>query len=127
MLEASPCALCVSLAPITLPPQHSLTAPSPPPPPLPPPQAGLGRHRALSRVQQQLLGDLLALLTGLRPLLMLDYAPGATPGQLQQALAPLQTMLPGWTGAGGDWLAAPGAGKEGKACQVLDSILYFGL
>lgn len=61
-------------------------------------QAGLGRHRPLARVRQQLLGDLAALLTGLRCVLMLDYAPGTTPQQLAQALAPLQTMLPGWRG-----------------------------
>lgn len=61
-------------------------------------QAGLGRHRPLARVRQQLLGDLAALLTGLRCVVMLDYAPGATPQQLGQALAPLQQTLPGWAG-----------------------------
>jgi hypothetical protein len=52
-------------------------------------------------VRQQLLGDVAALLTGLRCAVMLDYAPGATPQQLAQALAPLQQALPGWTGEEG--------------------------
>jgi hypothetical protein len=98
-LEASPLrALCNAL-PLPLP----LPQPITPTPPHPPNttatlQAGLGRHRSLSRVRQQLLGDLAALLTGLRPLLMLDYAPVTSPLQLQQALAPLQTTWPTWTG-----------------------------
>lgn len=65
------------------------------------PQAALGRHRPLARVRQQLLGDLAALLSGLRVVLMLDYAPGTTPQQLLAAvLTPVQQALPAWQGEG---------------------------
>lgn len=66
---------------------------------LPPSQSGLSQHRPLLRVRHQFLGDLAALLSGLRVVLMLDYAAGITPQQLGEVLQPLQHTLPGWTGA----------------------------
>jgi hypothetical protein len=59
------------------------------------PQEQAKRHRPLARAsQQQLLGDLAALLCGLRAVVMLDYATGTNVQQLVQLLAPMQQQQP---------------------------------
>ncbi|KAF6261259.1 hypothetical protein COO60DRAFT_803812 [Scenedesmus sp. NREL 46B-D3] len=58
----------------------------------------LKRQRPLARACPQLLLDLAALLSGLRPLIMLDHAAGVTPAQLLQALQPLPQLLPTFQG-----------------------------
>jgi hypothetical protein len=57
-------------------------------------QPRLKRQRPLARACPQLLLDLAALLSGLRPLVMLDHAAGITPAQLMQVLQPLPQLLP---------------------------------
>jgi hypothetical protein len=61
-------------------------------------QPRLKRQRALARACPQLLLDLAALLSRLRPLIMLDNAAGVTPAQLMQALQPLPQLLPQFQG-----------------------------
>lgn len=61
-------------------------------------QPRLRRHRPLARGCPQLLFDLAGLLSGLRSVIMLDTAPGATPDMVQQALQPLTELLPGFQG-----------------------------
>lgn len=61
-------------------------------------QPRLRRHRPLTRAGEQLLFDLAGLLSGLRSLIMLDTAPGATPAMLQQVLQPVAALLPGFSG-----------------------------
>jgi hypothetical protein len=63
-------------------------------------QPRLKRQRPLARACPQLLLDLAALLSGLRPLIMLDYAAGVTPAQLTQVLQPLPQLLPQFQGEG---------------------------
>ena len=53
-------------------------------------------HRALARAWRQLCWDLLALLAGLKPAIMLDYCFNLQPATLQQLLAQLcDAMTPG--------------------------------
>lgn len=61
-------------------------------------QPRLRRHRPLARAGQQLLFDIAGLLSGLRSLIMLDNAPGATPSLLQQVLEPVFELLPDFQG-----------------------------
>lgn len=63
-------------------------------------------HRALVRAWRPLCWDLLALLAGLKPAIMLDYCFNLRPATLQQLLAQLQEAIaPGGPLAG---LTAPG-------------------